>query len=500
MTIQTDGTIALPHSFEKDRLEGIKVRSDRMDNQFQEVVDGINAQLDRSGIKPMLNNLNMNNYKITSLKDGVNKSDAVTVNQLDMVKNNYATTYRPGQIALAKLNDALLAVDPKKAMTPSTTKKLIDNILQSADLKLPQNHFYGFILTRENNKSLGITPGIARDSTNQINIASFVKISKSTQKIFDLNSGVLVENIIPEPDKVYYVFVVASKETPKKQATFITPDVSANLINLLKVKNGFLTILTDSKKYDLNNLNFSTCQNLSDITDILNNQLDFVNVDVKDGKIVFTSLLPNDDDLNLTVSSTPGEIGDDLTVEKSFNIKAGLKTKGEESKKQIVNVIIDDNINGSNISSAEAIIKNNLNFRRLIGTISFNDQRNIKDIKTTENLVTVDLKNADPNPDFIKKSVSWGMPDYSAPLWILSKLLTEKGFIAPCDGILVGGINVHGNLHSGITVNGVRVLSANGGVLPVNIVLSKGDKVQSQYVHYNDQYWQMYFIPFKGAV
>ena len=92
-----------------------------------------------------------------------------------------------------------------------------------------------------------------------------------------------------------------------------------------------------------------------------------------------------------------------------------------------------------------------------------------------------------------ERLVSWGMPDYSAGIKIT---LNTTGFVAPCDGIVVGWFNASGGTERNILINDVNVgHSVNGGQASM-FILGTGDVIRFSS---GTSAGPEYFYPMKGV-
>lgn len=82
------GTFTLTYDWEQDKLNGIKIRADRMMGQEQDIADGLSDVVTRDGQSPPTANLPMGGFKLTGLGAGSGANDSVRMAQL---QNNDAT-------------------------------------------------------------------------------------------------------------------------------------------------------------------------------------------------------------------------------------------------------------------------------------------------------------------------------------------------------------------------------------------------------------------------
>ena len=66
----------------QDRDAGTKILATRHDTHDQDLADGINATLEKSGSNAATGNLDIGSNRITLVADGTAKTDAATVNQI----------------------------------------------------------------------------------------------------------------------------------------------------------------------------------------------------------------------------------------------------------------------------------------------------------------------------------------------------------------------------------------------------------------------------------
>lgn len=75
--------ISLPWSMVTDTTNNIKANGVHVDDNFNTLLDGVNAKFSLDGSDPMQADLDMNTHKITHVVAGVNNGDAVNKKQLD---------------------------------------------------------------------------------------------------------------------------------------------------------------------------------------------------------------------------------------------------------------------------------------------------------------------------------------------------------------------------------------------------------------------------------
>ena len=75
------GEYSLPYNWNDDKADGIKILASRMQGQDQDIADALTRSLPVDGSAPMEADLDMNNYNVVDVADGVNLQDAMTVRQ-----------------------------------------------------------------------------------------------------------------------------------------------------------------------------------------------------------------------------------------------------------------------------------------------------------------------------------------------------------------------------------------------------------------------------------
>ena len=83
MPFDNTGTFNRIHSWEQDRQDGISIDSYRVDEDTDDIANGLSSCMLRDGSMAMEGALDMANFKITNLANGTASSDAVNKGQLD---------------------------------------------------------------------------------------------------------------------------------------------------------------------------------------------------------------------------------------------------------------------------------------------------------------------------------------------------------------------------------------------------------------------------------
>lgn len=79
------GTFTLTYDWQQDKLNGIKIRADRMMGQENDIATGLSTAITRDGQSPATANLPLGGFKITGLGPGTDPTDAM---QLRQFQNN----------------------------------------------------------------------------------------------------------------------------------------------------------------------------------------------------------------------------------------------------------------------------------------------------------------------------------------------------------------------------------------------------------------------------
>lgn len=113
--------ISLPWSMVTDTTNNVRANGVHVDDNFQTLLDGVNAKFSVDGSDAMQADLNMNTHKITRLVAGVNNSDAVNKQQMDEAIENFrlATTSSNGVVKIGS-NINVSAVDGTISVNDST--------------------------------------------------------------------------------------------------------------------------------------------------------------------------------------------------------------------------------------------------------------------------------------------------------------------------------------------------------------------------------------------
>lgn len=83
MPFDSQGNFSRVHNWEQDRINGIKIVSDRHDQEDDNFADGFDLCFIRDGRAAMTGNLNAGGFQIKNMIAGSSNTDAVNKAQLD---------------------------------------------------------------------------------------------------------------------------------------------------------------------------------------------------------------------------------------------------------------------------------------------------------------------------------------------------------------------------------------------------------------------------------
>ncbi|MDP6081025.1 MAG: hypothetical protein QF435_13210 [Arenicellales bacterium] len=139
----------------QDRDAGTKILATRHDTQDQDIADGVNATLEKSGSNAATGDLDIGSNRITLMADGTAKTDAATVNQIQsngaafqatdsgsadtyvIALSPAITAYAAGQMVTFKAANASTGASTLNVNTlgAKTIKKLNDQDIASGDIE-----------------------------------------------------------------------------------------------------------------------------------------------------------------------------------------------------------------------------------------------------------------------------------------------------------------------------------------------------------------------------
>jgi len=93
----------------QDRDEGYKILASHHDTHDQDIADGVNSTLEKSGSNAATGNLDIGSNRITTMADGTAKQDAATLNQIVSNGPAYAADTGTANTAVVALSPAITA-------------------------------------------------------------------------------------------------------------------------------------------------------------------------------------------------------------------------------------------------------------------------------------------------------------------------------------------------------------------------------------------------------
>lgn len=132
-----------------------------------------------------------------------------------------------------------------------------------------------------------------------------------------------------------YLYVFPFKGVNATSGTLTTADISANITNFKSVTNGVLNLTIDGIVTQVEGLDFSTVQTLTDIVTVLQNQNLDVYIEVtEDNKIKFTSKRFGTDSAVTIAAASDAEEATDLNGETYFDGASATPTTGTNASGQ----------------------------------------------------------------------------------------------------------------------------------------------------------------------
>ena len=93
----------------QDRDDGYKILASHHDTHDQDIADGVNSTLEKSGSNAATGNLNIGSNRLTAVSDGTAKTDAATVNQIQSNAAAYAVATGTATAQVVALSPAITA-------------------------------------------------------------------------------------------------------------------------------------------------------------------------------------------------------------------------------------------------------------------------------------------------------------------------------------------------------------------------------------------------------
>ena len=110
MPFDSEGNFTRVHNWDEDRQNDIDIASDRMDEEFDNYMGGLNDCMLRDGRATMMGDLKMGNFQVKNIAKGTVGSDAVNKEQLDTASSSVAETLTTLLNKLWKIGDIKASV------------------------------------------------------------------------------------------------------------------------------------------------------------------------------------------------------------------------------------------------------------------------------------------------------------------------------------------------------------------------------------------------------
>ena len=182
-----------------------------------------------------------------------------------------------------------------------------------------------------------VTANIVLFTNEQANFsAPYKAYIEPTQAITDFGTNSKTAQMVAEvfaqsPDlrsangTLYVCPYVATDAT---QGTFTTPDITANLEAFQAITDGGVKLTIDGKDFELKNMNFTACQSIQDVANVILAKRPDCFVTVDNGALVFASkTVGTSSSIVLNVPKS----GTDITGSTLLNIAAGTSALGVNS-------------------------------------------------------------------------------------------------------------------------------------------------------------------------
>ena len=95
MPFDSKGNFSRIHNWEDDRINGIEIVTDHMDEEDNNFADGLSQCFLKNGLSAMQNDFDAGNFKVQNVANGVSSKDAVNKSQLDALQTAIAPSLIP---------------------------------------------------------------------------------------------------------------------------------------------------------------------------------------------------------------------------------------------------------------------------------------------------------------------------------------------------------------------------------------------------------------------
>lgn len=176
MPYDGSGNFTIINNFEEDRINGVSIDSLKMDNNFDDIANGLSNVMLRSGSAVMAGILNMGDHKITNLVAGASSKDAVNKGQMDTALSAKQATITGGASTITSSN-----LTANRALVSSSSGKVAVSAVTATELGYLSG-VTSAVQTQINGKQATITGGASTITGSNLT-ASRALVSNSSGKV-----------------------------------------------------------------------------------------------------------------------------------------------------------------------------------------------------------------------------------------------------------------------------------------------------------------------------
>ena len=176
MPYDGSGNFTIINNFEEDRINGVSIDSLKMDNNFEDIANGLSNVMLRSGSVVMTGILNMGDHKITNLVAGTSSKDAVNKEQMDTALSAKQATITGGASTITSSN-----LTASRALVSSSSGKVAVSAVTATELGYLSG-VTSAIQTQINGKQATVTGGASTITGSNLT-ASRALVSNSSGKV-----------------------------------------------------------------------------------------------------------------------------------------------------------------------------------------------------------------------------------------------------------------------------------------------------------------------------
>lgn len=170
MPYDGSGNFTIINNFEEDRINGVSIDSLKMDNNFNDIANGLTDAMLRSGSSNMTGALNMASHKILNVSDGTASTDAVNKGQMDTALGDKQNTLVSGtNIKTINSTSLLGSGNVKVQATITGAASTITSSNLTASRALVANSSGKVAVSSTTDTELGYVHGVTSAIQTQIN-------------------------------------------------------------------------------------------------------------------------------------------------------------------------------------------------------------------------------------------------------------------------------------------------------------------------------------------